>query len=347
MVRGSGPGGGGRATVGPRMLMTLHINSLRSLIAPGGKRKPKIELLDVPRLTSEDLGLHGLALSTDLLKGATHSDLEKLRDRGDKAGCACLLLIEPEAQGFGDLDDDVAQGAVDRTARVLKAASLLGCSSAAVQVLGKDNDAIFERTVDQLKRASEWAERLEVNLLISPRAGITGTPERTTELIKAVGGFRIGTYPDFQTAVESGDGEAYLRRLTPFAAALNASTIAFEQPEREPEPAEESPKQEAKQGDGGKAADAAGGSDAESDDDTELSLEDLEAEAILEELAELFEAPPPPVHTAYDLVPLLRAITAVGYDGTLSIDYRGDGDGTLGVVQSRDALEAALGALAE
>ncbi|MEZ6318542.1 MAG: TIM barrel protein [Phycisphaerales bacterium] len=324
------------------MLLTLNINSLRSLVAPGGKSKPKVALLDVPRLASEDLGLHGLTLSTDLLKGATHQDLERVRDRGDKAGCACLLLVEPEALSFGDNDDAAADAAVDRAARVLKAASLLGCSSASVQVQGKDTDAVFERAVMNLKRANEWAERLEVNLLISPRAGVTGTPERTTELIKAVGGFRIGTFPDFQTAVESGDGEAYLRRLTPFAAALNASTIAFEQPEAEPEPKAKakSTKDEEPNEPEEKASES-------EDDDSELSLEDLGAEAILEELAELFEAPPPPIHTAYDLVPLLRAITAVGYDGTLSIDFRGEGDGTLGVVQSRDALEAALGALAE
>lgn len=322
--------------------MTLNINSIRSLVAPGGSRKPRVALDDVPRLASHDLGLHGLALSTDLLRGATHRDLERLRDRGDKSGCACLLLVESEAQGFADPDDAVAALAVDRAARVLQAASLLGCPSAAVQVLGKNDEASFERAVQRLKQVSEWAERLEVNLLVSPRAaGLTSTPERTTELIKAVGGFRIGTYPDFQAAVDSGDGEAYLRRLTPFAAALNASTVAFEQPEPEPKP--DKPKAEAKPKDD---TDAGAGKDAE-DDDTELSLEDLEAEAILDELAELFEAPPPPIHTAYDLVPLVRAIAAVGYDGTLAIDYRGDGDGTLGVVQSRDALEAAFEALAE
>lgn len=44
---------------------------------------------------------------------------------------------------------------------------------------------------------------------------------------------------------------------------------------------------------------------------------------------------------------MLKAIASVGFEGTLAIDYRGDGDGTLGVMQSRDAIEACLEAMAE
>jgi len=56
---------------------------------------------------------------------------------------------------------------------------------------------------------------------------------------------------------------------------------------------------------------------------------------------------PAPVHVGYELEPLVEAVTAVGYDGTLSIEYRGEGDGTLGAMQSREALEAAIEAIAE
>ena len=39
---------------------------------------------------------------------------------------------------------------------------------------------------------------------------------------------------------------------------------------------------------------------------------------------------------------MISAIAAVGYDGTLAIDYRGEGDGTIGVLNGRAALEAAI-----
>ena len=56
------------------------------------------------------------------------------------------------------------------------------------------------------------------------------------------------------------------------------------------------------------------------------------------------EPPEPPLlHGPYDLEPLVRAVVAVGYDGTLALDYRGSGDPTLGVARSRRAIERLLG----
>lgn len=42
---------------------------------------------------------------------------------------------------------------------------------------------------------------------------------------------------------------------------------------------------------------------------------------------------------------MVEAVSSVGYDGTLSIDYRGE-DVTLGIRQSCEALNAALARLA-
>ena len=55
--------------------------------------------------------------------------------------------------------------------------------------------------------------------------------------------------------------------------------------------------------------------------------------------------PPPPEHVQYDLNAMVEAISSVGYDGTLSIDFRGD-DVTLGIRQSCEALTDALDRLA-
>ena len=42
----------------------------------------------------------------------------------------------------------------------------------------------------------------------------------------------------------------------------------------------------------------------------------------------------------------LAAVQAVGYEGTLAVDYRGEDDPTLGILHSVSALEAALDELA-
>jgi sugar phosphate isomerase/epimerase len=209
------------------MLLTLTAISLRSMLAKSKTGKSKLDLLDLPQFAREELGLHGLNMSTELLAGVTRDRLERLRERADKAGCACLLLIESEAQAFGDANESVAAAAVERTQKVVQAAHILGCSAAAVKAAGSDDATVFQRTAERLRKSVERAERLELNVLLSPHQGLTATPERITELIKKVGGFRVGTLPDFQAAAGAADPVAYLRRLTPYASVVSASTVKF------------------------------------------------------------------------------------------------------------------------
>ncbi|MGD9789127.1 MAG: sugar phosphate isomerase/epimerase family protein [Phycisphaerales bacterium] len=213
------------------MLLTLTVSCLRPLLHPSEKgKKPMLSLLDVPRYTRESLGLAGINLTTDLLTGADRPLLEAMRDRGDKASCACLLLIEPEPQDFGSLGEGAAAKAGERMLRVLEAAHILGCSAVSMPlVAGVDEDSTL-RVVTRLKPVAARAERLDINLLLSPREGLTAEPDRVTDLIKRVGGFRLGTFPDFAMAHASGDAEGYLRRLTPYASAVSATTTGFGKP---------------------------------------------------------------------------------------------------------------------
>ena len=69
-------------------------------------------------------------------------------------------------------------------------------------------------------------------------------------------------------------------------------------------------------------------------------------DALAAELEAMDDAAPPK-HVGYELEPMVGAIKAVGFSGNIALDYRGEGDGTLGVLQTRDAIEAALVSLAE
>lgn len=275
----------------PLMLLTLNATSLIKLLAPKRSRKPKLALLDLPAYTRQTLGLAGLNLTTPLLAGMHPGDLDEIRERADKEACACLLLIEPDPQPLGSADESEAEAAFDRTTRVIEAASILGCNSAAITPLGSDNDSVLDRTAQALKRLMVRAERRELNILISPGNGLTADPDRVTALLKKVGGFRVGTLPDFQRAAMADDPTAYLRRLTPYASVVSASTTSFSGP-----------------------------------DGTALS----------EFLDDDFE------HDGYDVAKMVESVLAVGYDGTLAIDYRGKGDAALGVQRSRVILQRAL-----
>lgn len=221
------------------MLLTLTANSLRSALTARLGSRSRIDLLDLPAYTRQTLGLHGLNIPTDLLAGADADRLEALRDRADKAGCACLLLIEPTPQPFGSPTESRAESAAERTGRVIRAAQLLGCNAVVIRIEARDSDDVFDLTAERLRKVARVAERAEMNLLLQPwpstnkdqngggQGGLTRDPDRITALIKKIGGFRIGTYPDFETAASAEDPKQYLRRLTPFASAVSASTIRF------------------------------------------------------------------------------------------------------------------------
>jgi len=191
-------------------------------------------LSDLPQYTREVLGLGGLNLTTDLLVGADRRKLEQLRERADRAGCPCLLLIEAEPQKLGATDPATTEAVISRMLRVIEAAQILSCTAAALRIAADDSDAALQVVWPRLRKIVDRAERLELNLLVSPMKGLTAKAERVTDMIKKVGGFRIGTLPDFQFAFEStGSMEGavtFLRRITPYASVVMASTTDFADP---------------------------------------------------------------------------------------------------------------------
>ncbi len=205
------------------MLLALAARSLRSMLV--GK-DASLPLTDLPRFAHEQLGLHGIMLSADLLAGRTRDDLARLRDSADRARCSCLVLLEEAPQKLAAAD---ASAADERIRRVMAAASLLGCNAAGVAIDAPDTAAALEQVSERLKALMAEAEQREINLLILPGrgAGLTASPDRLTELLKKVGGFRVGTMPDFAEAAQAQDMAAYLRRVTPYASAVLGSTLGF------------------------------------------------------------------------------------------------------------------------
>jgi hypothetical protein len=290
------------------MLLTLTASCLKGMLLPGPRsKKAKLDVLDLPNYTKDTLGLSGFNLSTDLLVGSTRARLEAIRERADRASCSCLLLIEPDPQNFGSKDEKLVLAAAQRMTNVVDAAHILGCSAASLKVEAVDDDDTLARVAKALKPIMERAEKVDINLVLAPHKGLTTKPERVTELLKKVGGFRIGTYPDFETAFETSgkksDGAvSYLHRLTPYASAVCASTTGF------------------------------GISPGKGKNATEVIN------------PENMGDPKNASHVAYELRPLLEAVLSVGYDGPLALDYRGPGDVAAGLALSRSTILSALGA---
>ncbi len=199
----------------------LTINA--ACIAPGKIQKgpAPTDLFDVPRFASEYLGLRGINLPAVLLRGATNSAITKLRDCADRANCPILVLVD-------ETPTDYAAGgakSVERLQAFARIAQALGCSSVAVSPAGIGGREGIEQHGKAIKAAIQGVERLEVNVLMRPVDPALSDPSVFTELIKRVGGFRIGALPSFQYAAASGDLAGALRKVAPYSsAAIEATT---------------------------------------------------------------------------------------------------------------------------
>lgn len=210
---------------GNLMLLTLSVKSVWNADpAPGKGVKPA----DVPRWAREELGVYGLTLQTSLFSGWDAGQFDRFRDSADKAGAPCLVLVEDQPMCLAHPEESRAASALERADRVLRVANRLGCSSVAISLEDESSTGSLETMAPRLKTVLSRAERLELNLLIVPSKGLTDTPEKLTALIRKVGGFRIGSLPDFADASKTADPIGYLRALAPYAACVSASVLAFD-----------------------------------------------------------------------------------------------------------------------
>jgi len=212
------------------LLLTLSTASLQALLDP--KADPPRTLMDVPDYTMNTLQLRGLNINASQLSGWSLADLDGLRDKADKAACPCLVLFEEEALAFGH-DDEVEYDAVtERIKRLATAANRLGCNSLAVRCHAEDDDERMEMAAGHFKDLMASIEHLELNLLIAPHEGITDDPDRLTDLIKQVGGFRIGAMPTFARGQSEEVELEHLRKLAPYAGAIQLRVEAFNRNKR-------------------------------------------------------------------------------------------------------------------
>ncbi len=182
-----------------------------------------LSLVDLPAFGSGELGVRGLAIPASLLAGLGPADLESIRDAGDKARCPTLLLIEDQPLPLADPDPSVRAEAIDRIRRLSRAAGMLGAAQLGISIDGEDGDDRFEIAASTVREVMQTIDRFEVGVLLQSRAGITADPMRLTELIKKIGGFRIGSLPDFRFAHDTSDFDGTLRRLAPYAGTILAT----------------------------------------------------------------------------------------------------------------------------
>ncbi len=207
------------------MLLTLATRSLRTLISR--EDGDALTLFDLPEFAIKQLLLRGLNVEASMLAGRSLQDLDQLRDRADKAACPFLVLVEENPLPFAAADPERREAAADRVERLAIASNRLGCNALALRCEAADDDDAFDLTAAQIKALMPSVERQELNVLISPNEGLTESPERLTDLIKRIGGWRIGSLPNFAHAAATGEPVETLRKLAPYAGVVHATVEGF------------------------------------------------------------------------------------------------------------------------
>ena len=226
------------------MLLTLTARSLASrLNARGTSALPMGEL---PKYVFQQTALRGLVLDTSLLKGWGLDALDSLRTQADQAGCPCLLLRETTPITSGLPSGAAFDKTVKRVELVARAASRLGCNALALRPESRSkapDQREFELHTAFFRRVLDIVDRLELNVLIEPATGWLGEPQWLVDLVKKVGGFRIGTMPTFEAAFRTPDCAVTLRQTAPYAGAVIASfdNHDIELPALEPEAQDATP----------------------------------------------------------------------------------------------------------
>lgn len=231
------------------MLLTLTARSLEPLlvthargrlkhdagvsadISSGSAPRFPFAIEDIPKFTMERIGLRGLVVDTSLLRGWPLDRLDRLRMQADQSGCPCLILRESMAVAIAAGAAGSA-GEVDTTfvriETVAKAAHRLGCNAFSLRPHEITSDRQFDAAADLLRKVMDRIDRMELNLLIEPGGGRLTDPQMLIELVKKVGGFRIGTMPNFAYASRTEDYQAALRQTAPFSSAIIASCSGLE-----------------------------------------------------------------------------------------------------------------------
>lgn len=206
------------------MLLTLSAQSFREQLQDP---KSGLTLIRLAEFARNELQFQGLCVQSSLLAGWDQAKLDVFRDAADKHGCPILLLIEDQPQPLGDVDPALAETAIQRLEKVVRVAHRLGCSGVALKLRDAGHAQFADLAASRLKTVVAKAERFEMNLLVAPGDSASSSPESLTSLIRKVGGFRIGSFPDFQVASTAADPAAYMRSLAPYASAITAAVVGF------------------------------------------------------------------------------------------------------------------------
>jgi L-ribulose-5-phosphate 3-epimerase len=195
----------------------------------------KADPLDFARIAKEDYGIDAIEYVNQFYKGKTGDKdyLAQLKKRADDLGVRSVLIMCDGEGALGDPDEAKRKQAVDNHRKWLDWAKFLGCHSIRVNAHSTGSyEEQMERAADGLRRLTEIAAPLGLNVIVENHGGLSSNGEWLVGVMKKVNNPRCGTLPDFGN-FRLGMGKEYDRykgvaEMMPYAKGVSAKSHDFD-----------------------------------------------------------------------------------------------------------------------
>jgi sugar phosphate isomerase/epimerase len=192
----------------------------------------KLDNLDFPKTAKVDFGIDAVEYVNQFFKDKAKDQkyLAELNKRAADQGVKNVLVMIDGEGDLGDPDESRRTKAVENHHRWVEAAKTLGCHSIRVNARSKDSlpfDEQLKLAADGLRRLSEFAAKLDMNVIVENHGGLSSNGKWLAGVMKAVDLKNCGTLPDFGNF---GNYDRYqgVTELMPFAKGVSAKSHDFD-----------------------------------------------------------------------------------------------------------------------
>ncbi|MSR32289.1 MAG: sugar phosphate isomerase/epimerase [Gemmataceae bacterium] len=196
----------------------------------------KIDALDFPKVSKEEFGIHAVEYVNQFYKDKKNDEatLKELKKRCAGLGVKSLLIMCDGEGQLGDANELKRKQAVENHYRWVEWAKELGCHSIRVNAASSGSyEEQSSRAANGLRKLAEWAEKLQINVIVENHGGLSSNGAWLAATIKKANHPRCGTLPDFGNFRVSKD-EIYdrykgVQELMPFAKGVSAKSHDFDE----------------------------------------------------------------------------------------------------------------------
>ena len=193
-------------------------------------QKKTLDNLDFAKVAKEKFGILAVEYVNQFFKDKAKDEtyLAEMKKRTSDLGVTNVLIMVDGEGALGDIDEQMRTKAVENHYKWVDAAKYLGCHSIRVNAETKaESEEGKKLAADGLRRLSEYAKPLDMNVIVENHGGLSSDGKWLTETIRMTGLANCGTLPDFGNFYEY-DRYQGVTDMMPLAKAVSAKSYDFD-----------------------------------------------------------------------------------------------------------------------